>query len=165
MKKRYPEYTEQEMTRTEKGIFSKYFNGKNCWEDFWDHVQDKTKKILARPNRITLPEYKEMRGNSWDWKVIAPKMTNEALIYAVEHNLKNCLSIKTTGRYSTDLIYEESLVNKLVPILMDRLEEMEEEIKNVINEIAEEIDSPQNRYKTNMGKKGCLRRIKKILEK
>lgn len=34
---------------------------------------------------MLLPEYKEMRGNSWDFAAVVPMMSDDALAYAIEN--------------------------------------------------------------------------------
>ena len=44
------------------------------------------------------------------------------------NNLKNCVSVERRGRYEVSKVYEEALVNVLVPILLDRLESLDEKL-------------------------------------
>jgi len=158
---RFPNFTEEEIKAGENSIFATKLK-KNYRQEFWDKVQDKTKERIQTRIRITPEEYNQMRGNSWDWKVIGPMLNTSALIQAVEHNINNCTSIERTSRYETDTVYEEALINKWIPILLDRLEECDERIKAVINDIAEEVDRRGGH--PNLGKIGCIRRLKRILK-
>lgn len=121
---RFPKYTLQEFNKEDKFFPVNYAK---LWKN---KLSDKTIEFIKREDRITLEEYEKLRGNSFDWKTIYPMLNNKALISVVEHNLKNCTSVKRSSRYCTDLVYEEALINTLVPILLDRIEELEEKLNN-----------------------------------
>lgn len=63
---------------------------------------------------ITLREWKTVRANSAGFRELYPKLNNEALKHAVEHNLKNCT-------WQSDVVYEGTLHHVLIPLLLKRL--------------------------------------------
>lgn len=73
------------------------------------------------PGTITLEQYHKTRTNSPGIKLLYTKLNNEALIHAVNHNLNNCT------HHFDPAVYEYALQNYLVPELIKRLEENEEE--------------------------------------
>ena len=68
------------------------------------------------PRSITLDQYKKVRANSPGFRQLYPKLDNETLIYAVEHNLANCSS-----HPHDDCTYDGVLKKILVLELVDRL--------------------------------------------
>ena len=63
---------------------------------------------------LTIDFWKNIRANSDGFEALYPKLNNEALIYAVKHNLDNCSRKESTT-------YDGTLQNILVPLLLERL--------------------------------------------
>lgn len=95
------------------------FNGQEAMRAFIqakldEHVRPEVQAIVKRGN-ITLAEWQEMRGNSWEFEHMYTSLDDEAFAYAVEHNLKNCAQ-----RERPCVTYDEACTNILAPELLKR---------------------------------------------
>jgi len=85
-----PYNQEKDMIEAEKpSLFKNLNNGRSMYRDWWDSVSNEVKELCLRDKRISLNEYENMRGNSYDWKTITPILSNEALISKTENSLRN----------------------------------------------------------------------------
>lgn len=125
-------YTIEELEKRPSTIFAKL--GNDYLAEWKGKLSMETITMIVSGKRISDEAFNKMRGNSYDWKTRYPMLDNEALIKRVQYTLDNCTSIRDRGRYCTNQSYEESLRNSLVPILMDRLEETDKVLKEVLKE-------------------------------
>lgn len=91
------------------------------------HVREEIQKLCNRGN-ITLAEYKELRGNSYEWSLVCKHLSTEALIYATEHALKNCRVVP-----EPPVVYEEMVVGVLAPELLKRVKKLDERLDEMAN--------------------------------
>jgi hypothetical protein len=79
-----------------------------------EHVRPEVQALVRRGN-ITLSEWKEFRGNSWEFEHMYCALDDEAFVYAVEHNLANC-----APRERPCASYDETCTSILAPELLRR---------------------------------------------
>lgn len=92
-----------------------------------EHVRQEIQDLAKRGN-VTLEEYKALRCNSWEWEHLYTSLTDEALIYAIEHNLKNCYP-----KSSPCATYTDALAAILAPEMLKRWREMTERWKAAVD--------------------------------
>lgn len=131
-------YTIEELDKKSSRVFKEMSNYRQEWKS---KLSEETIKLITDGKRIDDYTFQQMRGNSFDWKTRYPMLDNEALIIRTQYTLTNCTSIKDKGRYTTNTTYEESLVNSLVPLLMDRLEEAEAELHKIKEDAREAVNT------------------------
>lgn len=83
-----------------------------------DHVRSDIRDLAARPTPVTREEYEFMRMNSYEREVLVPRLSDEALIVAVEQCLKNCGRVRTPA-----VTYNDAMVALYGPELLRRLKE------------------------------------------
>lgn len=88
-------------------------------KEYMSHVSDDTIKKLASNKEITLEEYKELRANSYERKLLIEKLDNEALEYSIDLSMKNT-SVPNHASF-VPTTYEEALIHTYVPELLRRL--------------------------------------------
>lgn len=71
---------------------------------------------LAVP--LTWEQYEKLSMNSYERAAIYHLMDNECLERVVRYNLKNCISV---SRNLIPTTYEDTLVNILAPLLLERM--------------------------------------------
>lgn len=81
------------------------------------HIRQEVKDLVKRGN-ITLVEYLNFKGNSWEQEAIVPALDEEAFSHYTKYTLYNC-SPKKGNPAST---YDDAVVLVLVPELLRRLE-------------------------------------------
>ena len=83
-------------------------------------IGDKQVHVSKLKDRSVTPEqYKEMRMNSYAQDDLPGKLTDAALIEKAKYFLKNC----TPQRSFPCTTYDESVIHKILPELIKRLEE------------------------------------------
>ena len=125
-------YTLEELDELPTGKFLDKFLG-NVKLEWKNKLSNETIKQIESGKSISDEEFQKMRGNSFDWKTRYPLLDNDALIKRVQYTLDNS-GVSDKGRYCTNVTYIESLINSLVPILMDRLEETDKVLREVLHE-------------------------------
>jgi len=98
--------------------------------EFMNHVSDEVKLRYKNPDPITLQEYEKFRGNSYERKLLLPKMDNETLIHQARHclNFANQHNFRQLGKYEIARHYDQALSGDLIHMLIDRLEQLTAEI-------------------------------------
>jgi len=94
-------------------------------------MENLDEQIVARfldPEPISLKEYNELRTNSYGYKLLYPKLDDEALAAAVENTLKNC---EPGHPYTPAGSYDKAMVQDFGPILLKRLKADLERTKSV----------------------------------
>jgi hypothetical protein len=76
---------------------------------------------------VSLPVYRELRGNSWEWEALVPVLSQEAFIEHLEHNLRNC----EFNQRRPFVTYNDSLAGLLAPECVRRLREKQVEIARI----------------------------------
>lgn len=71
---------------------------------------------------VTLEEYKAVRANLEGFRILHSKLDNEAIAYAVEIYLKN-------ARNDHPITYDGALKYELIPELLTRLHDLDQEAK------------------------------------
>lgn len=102
-------------------------------------------RALAQRGNITLEEYKALRCNSWEWEHIHPALTDETLICAIEHNIKN---------------YEDTLAILLVPEMLKRWRAMAESQSKACDEHKSKLDQEYAR-----GRREAIEEAARFLQK
>jgi len=82
------------------------------------YIQD-----LAKRGNVTWGEYTQLTMNSWEREYLYPHLTDKALVLLIRDTyLPNC---SPESRPSRPCIpYDESLINNLMPLLLDRFEKL-----------------------------------------
>lgn len=75
-------------------------------------------RALAERGDVTLEEWKNLRANSYEYQLIYPKLTDEALVYAGQHIVDNCRFDQRRPWSS----YNEACMGFLAPELLKRLD-------------------------------------------
>lgn len=88
-------------------------------KEYMSHVSDDTIKKLASNKEITLEEYKDLRANSYERKLLTQKLSNEALEYSIDLSMKNTNVPNHASFVPTT--HEEALIHTYVPELLRRL--------------------------------------------
>jgi hypothetical protein len=102
---------------------------KKSKEEFLSYVQDKTFERIEKGTPITLEEYKGMRMNSYDRRMLQPLFDDETLI----HVTKYALDIEGNTKFRDMQIpahYTESVLRVHVWELLERFEKMISEKRN-----------------------------------
>lgn len=88
-------------------------------KEYMSHVSDDVIKKLTSSKEITLEEYKDLRTNSYERKLLVEKLNNEALEYSIDLCMKNT----SVPNYSSFVptTYEEALIHTYIPELLRRL--------------------------------------------
>lgn len=81
------------------------------------HIRPEIQALADRGN-VTLAEWRDLRMNSYEQELLIPKLTDEALIYTVDHMAKNC-QIDQRRPFTT---YDNAMIGLIVPELIRRLE-------------------------------------------
>jgi hypothetical protein len=74
-------------------------------------------RALAERGKITLAEWEEFRGNSFEMELLIPELTDEALIHCANHMLDNC----QIARQRPFVTYNEAVIGLIAPELIARL--------------------------------------------
>lgn len=82
-------------------------------------ISDEVHALIQRGN-VTLQEYEEFRGNSWEHEAIVPALSNEALERYAQNILRYCTHNQTNGSRPCTT-YDEAVAVILVPELLRRL--------------------------------------------
>lgn len=88
-------------------------------EQFMEHVSPKVKERLENPEEITLAEWKEFRGNSYERKLLHKKLSNEAFIYLLEYCMGQA-GYSEYGQFELSKCYNDAVTNELVPEMIKR---------------------------------------------
>lgn len=72
---------------------------------------------LAERGNVTLAEWKEFRGNSWEQQLIIPKLDDEAFAFCAEYVVANCCYDRSQPFQS----YNDILPGLIVPEMVRRL--------------------------------------------
>lgn len=88
-------------------------------DDYMSHVSSETIRKIALSKQITLEEYKDLRANSYERKLLTEKLNNEALEYSINLCMKNT-SVPNHASF-VPTTYEEVLIHTYVPELLRRL--------------------------------------------
>lgn len=83
-----------------------------------EHVSRKIQALAKRGN-VTRAEIAELRCNSWEWELLVPAMTDEALAQRVRHALDNSAHHK---RPCTT--YDQAIVELYAPELLRRFQRL-----------------------------------------
>ncbi len=84
---------------------------------------------------VTLAQYETMRANTPGWRAILPKLNAEALGVHIENNLSNAL----LGTIPSEPTYDAALKHYIVPELLRRVTEREEDIASRLLGVLEEL--------------------------
>lgn len=82
-------------------------------------ISPEIRALVARETKITLAEYKALRSNSWEQELLAKRLDDEALEWAV----RNCLTHASFDPRRPPVTYDAALATQWVPILLERLKE------------------------------------------
>jgi hypothetical protein len=88
--------------------------------EWWSHISEPIKVLCERPARITLPEYNELRMNSWERLEVLKRLDDEALLHVARQCLSNC----QPDRRSPAVVYDDSFLTEIGPLLINRLSEL-----------------------------------------
>lgn len=120
---RFPKFTMEELNVSVKDNDFNY--SKTEYRHNWrDSLSKNTINFITSGRQISLREIRGMRGNAYDWKTRYPMLSSEALINECELALDK-LGFRRISRYSLADTYEEILFNVIIPVMMDRIEELE----------------------------------------
>ena len=92
-----------------------------------EHVRPEVQALAKRGN-ITLAEYGQFRGNSWEHEHIVPALNDEAFAHYAAHNLLNCS--RHPRPFST---YGEACSGLMAPELLRRWHEARAEVERLTN--------------------------------
>jgi len=97
--------------------------------EFMSHVRDEYKKIISNKDSVvSLEQYKAMRMNSYEDKVLEPFLSDEAFVYKMEICIKNAQDLPT---YKLARHYDEYLSTDGVRELMKRFKK----VKNIVDDV------------------------------
>ena len=74
-------------------------------------------RALAARGNVTWDEYENLALNGFERDLLYPHLTTEALCNAAEQFRQHCL----TQRHFPPVTYDEALMHRLVPLLLQRL--------------------------------------------
>lgn len=96
-------------------------------------------RALAERGDVTLDEWDSFRGNSWEFELIMPRLTDEALLHCGKTLVGNCV-YDNSRPYGS---YNEAVMGFLAPELMKRLRaanEREAQALKALCEVSRELD-------------------------
>lgn len=88
-------------------------------------------RALAERGNVTLEEWKDLRANSYEFELLQPELTDEALLYAARHAIGNCGYDRGRPWRS----YNEAVMGFYAPELACRLEWAVSELQRVRGEL------------------------------
>lgn len=91
---------------------------------FDEMIGNGVRKLIEDGVSIDWSFYTAMRLNSFEKKLIVPKLTDEALINLVEIYISNTKYPKKLGRYELSTHYEEGLIREILPLLIKRMKKL-----------------------------------------
>jgi hypothetical protein len=91
--------------------------------EFLSHIRPEILELSKRPQRITLEEYKQLRGNSWEQTVLRRNVDNETLCRNALYYLDNAGVGGKLGPWDVVDTYSQALMREMVPKLVERLQE------------------------------------------
>ena len=94
-------------------------------ERFMSHISPEIRARVESGLPVTWTEYENLRGNSYERKVLYPLLDDEALVNLTELCLKNS-SCGRLGRFSLAKHYDEALIGEMLPMLLDRFKKRTE---------------------------------------
>lgn len=103
---------------------------RRLYEEYHSHVDDWVRERVASGRIITHAEFQEMRGNSWERKLLYPLLDNEALIHLTRYCIGNSSPMRDQ-LHGIPAVYDESVIHVLAPLLIQRLEKAEKEIERL----------------------------------
>jgi len=129
LNKRFPRFTMVELNTSVKDNPFNY--SKTEYRHEWrDALSKNTIDYISSGEEIDIEKLRKMRGNTYDWKTRYPMLTNDALIYECQNCLDN-IPFRRIPRFSLTSTYDEILFNVIIPIMMDRIEELEEKCERL----------------------------------
>jgi len=87
--------------------------------EFLAHIRPEILALSKRPQRITLEEYKQLRGNSWEQMLLRRNVDNETLCRNALYYLDNAGVGGKLGPWDVADTYSEALMREMVPKLVD----------------------------------------------
>lgn len=107
-------------------------------QDVDDRIRPEVRARAERGN-VTIEEWKNFRGNSWEMELIMPQLTDEALVYCGAHLVNNCCFDREQPYAS----YNEAVMGFLAPELLKRLKaanKREAQALKALCEVSRELD-------------------------
>ena len=92
----------------------------NIEPEFVSHVCDDIQE-LVKCAPITLEMYRSLRMNSYEQKFLHPYLSNEALVWKIEHSLSNTRSL---GKFEIPRHYDQYLATDGIEELLKRFKEI-----------------------------------------
>ncbi len=98
---------------------------KEVEDNFMSHCSD-TVINLAKRGSVTIEEYRKLRINSYEQKLLLPSLNNEALI----NHIEACsMQVRSLAKHQLPRHYEEFLATDAVELLLKRLKEVQRCLK------------------------------------
>jgi hypothetical protein len=85
------------------------------------HVISLAKELQEADEQLSLPHYKGMALNSWEREYLLPFMSDETLLYRLDHALSHCRQRDNPNEPC--ITYDESVIHTLTPELICRFKE------------------------------------------
>ena len=97
------------------------FKLNNCKKKFFSNVRERFAVKVGNKETIGLEEYKSLRMNSYEAKLIEPILSDEALIWKLENAINN-IGVNTS-KYSIPSDYNEYILTDGINELLRRFKE------------------------------------------
>jgi len=110
---------------------------KKIKDDFVSKISDSVKERYKTGKVIDIKEYREMKVNSYESKLLEPLLSNESFIDKVENAFKNS-NIGTTFRFRLPTTYTDFLTGDGIAGLLQRLKMLAYPLKS-IEDACEEV--------------------------
>lgn len=88
-------------------------------------------RALQRRGNVTVEEWNSIRGNSFEFELLYPCLNDEALVFVIEHCMKNMYFDNSRPARS----YNEAFMGILGPILLGRFKELRAGLNKTIADL------------------------------
>jgi len=86
---------------------------------FMDHVRPEYQELAVRPKLIEWDEWQNMRMNSYEQRLLTPRLTDEALVCVTEYYITQ--SSRDLTEFELPKHYDDAVQRLLAPLLCERL--------------------------------------------
>ena len=87
---------------------------------YFAHVRPAVVELLRQPGQITWAQYREMRGNSYEHKLLRQKLDDDGVLQLYQSIMAQ---IGDLSPYALTTSYPEAIVHELAPLMAKRLQE------------------------------------------
>jgi len=99
-------------------------NHKKAEKEFYSNIRPEILEIYESGREIPLSEWKEMRMNSYEMKLLEPRLSDEAFVHHFENALNNVSFPTTTYMYKLNSTYDTWVQSEGIVELLERFKKL-----------------------------------------